>query len=120
MMNGKEPDLPLTDSLTNNMNFKPKTATDILNTIDYLKERVCLARDGDKEDIENGAFTYGRMILEAGEVAMREIAMYDILLQAFSKAEQLAMQGQYQDSLDLLNSTAHLLTEKSQSPSLVS
>ncbi len=102
------------------MNFKPKKAIDILNTLDYLMKGVSLAEDGDKEDIENGAFTYGRMILEAGEHAMREIAMYEILLQTFAQAEKLAMNEQYQDALDLLSNTARLLKEKSQSSTLVS
>jgi hypothetical protein len=97
----------------NNTNFKPKTAIDIQNTFYYLIDAVCIARDGDKEDIENGGFTYARMILEAGEYAMREIAMYEIILQTFVKAEQLAMNEQYQEALDLLRNTLSLLIEKS-------
>lgn len=95
------------------MKLNPKTVMDVENTFDYLLGVVSLAEDGDREDLEDGAFNYARMVLEAAEEPMDKLGMYDITLQTFNAAEELALTDKFTEALHLLVGAVRVLREKS-------
>lgn len=84
------------------MTLSKKTVSDVENIFDFLLGVVALAKSGDKQEIENGAFDYAKMVLQAAEEPMRELNLYDKSLNAINEAERFVIIEDFKEAYQLL------------------
>lgn len=95
------------------MILQDKTVEDVENTFDYLMGVCGLASQGDKEEFDEGAFDYARMVLKAAERPMQKLGKYEAALHVLNTAEQLSLSEQFEEADQLLLAFARELRETS-------
>lgn len=95
------------------MTIKKKTLADVENVLDFSLGVIALARDGDKQELENGAFDYTRMVIEAAEKDLRIIKMYETTLIAINAAEKLLQRNNFLEAYKILQGLSCDLMQKS-------
>lgn len=83
------------------------------NIFDFLLGVVALAKSGDMQEIEDGAFDYSKMVLQAAEKPMRELNLYDKSLHAINEAERLALLEDFKKAYQILQRANCELMQKS-------
>lgn len=95
------------------MCLKAKTVADVENVLDFLLGVILLAKEGDTQEIKDGAFDYARQVLQAAEQPMRALNMYEVTLRAITEGEKLALEKDYKSAFKVLQKATCELMEKS-------
>lgn len=88
------------------MILKPKTLSDVENTFDFMLGVIALAKSGDMTEIEDGAFEYSRLVLNAAEHELRMIEMYDATRSALNVAERLVRRDEFMQAYKTLQTVS--------------
>ncbi len=95
------------------MSLNKKTVADVEIIFDYLLGVLSQVKQGNNQELTDGAFDYAKIVLSAAEEPMRVINMFDTTLRAFKEAERLVRKAHSHDALRLLTITSDELMEKS-------
>jgi hypothetical protein len=77
------------------MSLAKKTVSDVENMFDFLLGVIALAKGGQTQEIEDGAFDYSKMLLEAAEKPMKDLDLYDKIFKALNEAERLVLNDDF-------------------------
>lgn len=95
------------------MKMQHKTVVDVENLFDYLLGVLSSAKKGDRAELEDGAFAYAREVLQAAEMPLVKLGMYEATVHAFAESERLILTGRFDEADKLLLGTVREMMEKS-------
>lgn len=91
-----------------------KDVEDVRNTFAYLSVVVELALNGKKEKIENFAFEYSKMVINAAEERLRSINMFETALVAVNAAERMLQMNEPLKAHQILQGCRKDIIQKSE------
>lgn len=95
------------------MTLKKKTVLDVENMFDFLLGVVALAKGGDKQELEDGALEYSKMIIQSAEESLRQIGLFEKCLGALDVAEDLIAQEDLKQAYKVIQQVSCEVMQKS-------
>lgn len=72
-----------------------RAVSDVENMFDFLLGVIAFAKGGGTQEIEDWAFDYSKMVLQAAEEPMKDLDLLDKRLQTLNEAERLDLNNDF-------------------------
>lgn len=93
--------------------LQPQTITDVEHMLGYLLSVLRSARDGNRKELDAGAFDFARKVLAAAERPLNKLGIYSATEQVLNESEQLVVAGPLEEAGKFLLGFVREMMEKS-------